>query len=128
MSNAVLISGAKTQTGHPIAVFGPQTSYYMPQLLVEKDVHGPGIDARGAAFAGTDLYVQLGRGTELRLVGDVGRWRQHRHVRAQAVRARRRHSDDKFDGLPAQWRLRADRDVPAHAGRQAQRGRRAFRP
>jgi hypothetical protein len=34
----------------------------MPQLLVEKDVHGPGIDARGVAFAGTDLYVQLGRG------------------------------------------------------------------
>jgi acyl-homoserine lactone acylase PvdQ len=62
MSNAVLVSGKKTQTGHPIAVFGPQTSYYIPQLLVEKDVHGPGIDARGAAFAGTDLYVQLGRG------------------------------------------------------------------
>jgi hypothetical protein len=34
----------------------------MPQLLVEKDVHGPGIDARGVAFSGTDLYVQLGRG------------------------------------------------------------------
>ena len=36
----------------------------MPQLLVEKDVHGPGIDARGVAFAGTDLYVQLGRGRD----------------------------------------------------------------
>jgi hypothetical protein len=33
-------------------------------LLVEKDVHGPGIDARGVAFAGTDLYVQLGRGRD----------------------------------------------------------------
>jgi hypothetical protein len=43
-------------------VFGPQTGYFMPQLLVEKDVHGPGIDARGAAFAGTDIYVELGRG------------------------------------------------------------------
>ncbi len=62
MSNAMLISAEHTQTGHPIAVFGPQTGYYMPQLLVEKDVHGPGIDARGVAFAGTDLYVQLGRG------------------------------------------------------------------
>jgi acyl-homoserine lactone acylase PvdQ len=62
MSNALLIAGKKTTTGRPIAVFGPQTSYYIPQLLVEKDVHGPGIDARGASFAGTDLYVQLGRG------------------------------------------------------------------
>jgi acyl-homoserine lactone acylase PvdQ len=64
MSNAVLIGAEKTQTGHPIAVFGPQTSYYTPQLLVEKDVHGPGIDARGASFAGVDLYVQLGRGRD----------------------------------------------------------------
>ncbi len=64
MSNAVLIGSQKTSTGHPIAVFGPQTSYYVPQLLVEKDVHGPGIDARGVGFAGTDLYVQLGRGRD----------------------------------------------------------------
>ncbi|HEX5478822.1 MAG TPA: penicillin acylase family protein [Dehalococcoidia bacterium] len=64
MSNALLVSGAHTATGHPIAVFGPQTGYYMPQLLIEKDVHGPGIDARGAAFVGIDTYVQLGRGTD----------------------------------------------------------------
>ncbi|MBI5289826.1 MAG: penicillin acylase family protein [Chloroflexi bacterium] len=64
MSNALLVSAANTVSGHPIAVFGPQTGYFMPQLLVEKDVHGPGIDARGAAFAGVDLYVQLGRGTD----------------------------------------------------------------
>jgi acyl-homoserine lactone acylase PvdQ len=62
MSNAVLVGGKHTQTKRPIAVFGPQTAYFMPQLLVEKDVHGPGIDARGVAFAGTDIYVQLGRG------------------------------------------------------------------
>lgn len=64
MSNAMLIGREHTDTGAPIAVFGPQTSYYMPQLLIEKDVHGPGIDARGAAFAGTDLWVQLGRGRD----------------------------------------------------------------
>lgn len=62
ISNALLIGGDHTDTGAPIAVFGPQTAYFMPQLLVEKDVHGPGIDARGVAFAGTDIYVQLGRG------------------------------------------------------------------
>jgi acyl-homoserine lactone acylase PvdQ len=62
MSNALLVAGERTRSGRPIAVFGPQTGYFMPQLLVEKDVHGPDIDARGVAFAGTDLYVQLGRG------------------------------------------------------------------
>lgn len=64
MSNAVLIGADRTVTGDPIAVFGPQTGYFIPRLLVEKDVHGPGIDARGVAFAGTDLYVQLGRGPD----------------------------------------------------------------
>ncbi|HYB98371.1 MAG TPA: penicillin acylase family protein [Candidatus Limnocylindrales bacterium] len=64
MSNAMLISGAHTRNGRPIAVFGPQTGYFIPQLLVEKDVHGPGISARGVSFAGTDLFVQLGRGRD----------------------------------------------------------------
>jgi len=63
-SNALLIAGDHTRNGNPIAVFGPQVAYFMPQILVEKDVHGPGIDARGAAFAGTDIYVQLGRGRD----------------------------------------------------------------
>ncbi len=64
MSNALLVSGAHTQTGKPIAVFGPQVGYNVPGLLMEKDVHGPGIDARGVGFVGADLYVQLGRGTD----------------------------------------------------------------
>src|SRR5204863_6335677 len=62
MSNALLVAATHTKSGRPIAVFGPQTGYFMPQLLVEKDVHGPGIDAPGVAFAGTDLCVELGRG------------------------------------------------------------------
>src|SRR5438094_290196 len=64
MSNALVVAGAHTKSGRPIAVFGPQTGYFVPQLLVEKDVHGPDIDARGVAFAGTDLIVQLGRGRD----------------------------------------------------------------
>ena len=69
-SNALVVSGAESRSGRPIAVFGPQTGYFSPQLLMEQDVHapagdaGPGIDARGAAFAGTNLYVQLGRGRD----------------------------------------------------------------
>ena len=62
MSNAILATADVTDSGVPIAVFGPQTGYYTPQLLVETDIHAPGLDARGTAFAGTNIYVQLGRG------------------------------------------------------------------
>ncbi len=64
MSNALVVGGSNTRSGHPVAVFGPQTSYFLPQLLVEMAVEGPGIKSRGAAFAGVNMYVQLGRGTD----------------------------------------------------------------
>ena len=64
MSNALLVSGADSASGHPLAVMGPQVSYFSPQILMEEDIHGPGIDARGAAFPGTNLYVQLGHGQD----------------------------------------------------------------
>ena len=31
---------------------------------MEEDLHGPGIDARGAAFPGVNLYVELGHGRD----------------------------------------------------------------
>jgi acyl-homoserine lactone acylase PvdQ len=62
MSNAILVAGDRTKAGRPIAVFGPQIGYSAPELLTEKDVHGPGIDARGVGFLGVDFYVLLGRG------------------------------------------------------------------
>ncbi|HEX2300397.1 MAG TPA: penicillin acylase family protein, partial [Pseudonocardiaceae bacterium] len=62
MSNAALVAGGRTPDGHPIAVFGPQTGYFTPQLLTEISLSGPGIRARGVAFAGTNFLVQLGRG------------------------------------------------------------------
>ncbi|GIH10172.1 penicillin acylase [Rhizocola hellebori] len=64
MSNAMVVSGAHTATGNPIAVFGPQTAYFSPQLLLLQELQGPGISARGASFAGVNLYVQLGRGQD----------------------------------------------------------------
>ncbi|MEA2309733.1 MAG: hypothetical protein QOI65_2019, partial [Thermoleophilaceae bacterium] len=63
-SNALVVSARESKSGHPLAVFGPQTGYFAPQILMEMDVHGPGIDARGAAFPGVNLYVQLGRGRD----------------------------------------------------------------
>ncbi|MGC9665610.1 penicillin acylase family protein [Planosporangium sp. 12N6] len=64
MSNAVVISARKSATGHPIAVFGPQTGYFSPQLLMVQELRGPGITARGIAFAGLNLYVPIGRGLD----------------------------------------------------------------
>ena len=63
-SNALVVSAAESESGHPLAVFGPQAAYFAPQILMEQDMHGPGIDARGAAFPGVNLYIQLGRGRD----------------------------------------------------------------
>jgi acyl-homoserine lactone acylase PvdQ len=64
MSNALLVSGANSASGHPLAVFGPQVAYFAPEILMEEDLHGPGIDARGVAFPGVNLYVELGHGRD----------------------------------------------------------------
>ncbi|CCH27971.1 penicillin acylase family protein [Actinosynnema sp. NPDC047251] len=64
MSNALAVSGAHTDTGNPIAVWGPQTGYFAPQLLMLQELNGPGIRARGVSFAGVSMYVQLGRGLD----------------------------------------------------------------
>ncbi|MFC0849234.1 penicillin acylase family protein [Streptomyces noboritoensis] len=64
MSNALLVSGSRTASGNPVAVFGPQTGYFAPQLLMLQEIQGPGISARGASFAGVGMYVQLGRGQD----------------------------------------------------------------
>ncbi|MET8564972.1 penicillin acylase family protein [Streptomyces flaveolus] len=64
MSNALVVSGKHTASGHPIAVFGPQTGYFAPQLLMLQEIQGPGISARGASFAGLSMYVELGRGQD----------------------------------------------------------------
>ena len=64
MSNALLISARLSASGHPLAVFGPQVAYFAPEILMEQDVHGPGLAARGAAFPGANLYVSLGHGRD----------------------------------------------------------------
>ncbi|KAF4405639.1 penicillin acylase family protein [Streptomyces lycii] len=64
MSNALMVSGKHTAAGNPVAVFGPQTGYFAPQLLMLQELQGPGISARGASFAGVGMYVQLGRGQD----------------------------------------------------------------
>jgi acyl-homoserine lactone acylase PvdQ len=61
---------AESESGRPVAVIGPQTGYFSPQILMELDMHAPavdgkpGIDARGSSFPGVNLYIQLGRGRD----------------------------------------------------------------
>jgi acyl-homoserine lactone acylase PvdQ len=63
-SNWELVSARESASGHPLAVMGPQVGYYVPQILMEVDLHGPGIDARGASFPGVSMVVQLGHGRD----------------------------------------------------------------
>jgi acyl-homoserine lactone acylase PvdQ len=63
-SNALLVSAAESESGRPLAVFGPQTGYFSPEVLMEQEVHAPDLDARGASFPGVNLYVSLGRGRD----------------------------------------------------------------
>lgn len=64
MSNALLVSGRHTDDGRPLAVFGPQVSYFAPQILMQSELQGGGVSARGASFPGINMYVELGRGTD----------------------------------------------------------------
>jgi acyl-homoserine lactone acylase PvdQ len=63
MSNAIVVAGKNTKTHHPIAVFGPQVSYFSPQILSEEEINTPGYHAEGASFPGTGV-VELGRGVD----------------------------------------------------------------
>ncbi len=60
MSNALLVRAKRSKSGHPIMVAGPQVAYYFPEIFLELDLHGGGIDARGVSFPGT-FFVVIGR-------------------------------------------------------------------
>src|SRR4029077_1971157 len=63
-SNWELVNKKYSTNGHSIAVMGPQVGYFTPEILMEEALHGPGIEARGAAFPGVNLYVELGHGRD----------------------------------------------------------------
>jgi acyl-homoserine lactone acylase PvdQ len=67
LSNFIAVTANHTKEGHPIAVMGPQTSYFVPELLWEVAVHSDGgtpldFDGRGIVFANLP-YIEIGRGT-----------------------------------------------------------------
>ena len=60
LSNYVVVDGTISSTGHPILIGGPQAGYFDPQILVENELHGDRIHARGAGFPGMG-FVVIGR-------------------------------------------------------------------
>ncbi|MEA2431954.1 MAG: hypothetical protein QOI19_2427, partial [Thermoleophilaceae bacterium] len=63
-SNAVMVTRKLTGSGHPVAAFGPQVSYYSPQIFSEYELHGAGIDVTGVAFPGASPYPLIGHGID----------------------------------------------------------------
>lgn len=60
-SNALLVAADRSANGHPLMVAGPQIGYFYPGLLLEMDLHGPGIHARGSTSAPFPGYILIGR-------------------------------------------------------------------
>ena len=63
-SNATVVNADHSVDGHPIADFGSQAAYWMPEIFMEMDVHAPDWQARGFQFPGTGVVVELGRGMD----------------------------------------------------------------
>jgi acyl-homoserine lactone acylase PvdQ len=60
-SNVLVASGARSVSGHPLFVGGPQISYFFPGLVEEMAFHGPDINVRGATSAPFPGYMLIGR-------------------------------------------------------------------
>lgn len=59
-SNALLVEGRYTRSGHPIAAMGPQVGYYTPEIFDEYELHMPGVQESGVVFPGASPYVLIG--------------------------------------------------------------------
>jgi acyl-homoserine lactone acylase PvdQ len=63
LSNYLVVDGRLSATGRPILLGGPQAGYFDPQILVENELHGDRLHARGAGFPGMG-FVVIGRNAE----------------------------------------------------------------
>ena len=62
-SNFIIAGHKHSANGHPLAVMGPQLGYYYPEIVMQGDLHGGGIDAAGI-IAPISPYVFIGRGRD----------------------------------------------------------------
>ena len=68
-SNAVMVTPSLSSDGHALAAMGPQVGYYSPQIFVEYELHGGGIDSTGVSFPGASPYPLIGHGTDFAFSG-----------------------------------------------------------
>lgn len=52
MSNFLVVGPKRSANGDPLAVMGPQLGYFYPEIVLEGDLHGPGINAQGSMVPG----------------------------------------------------------------------------
>jgi len=60
ISNFLLAGPEHSADGHPLAVMGPQLGYFYPEIVMQGDLHGGGVDAQGI-IAPISPYVFIGR-------------------------------------------------------------------
>src|SRR6185295_16547077 len=63
-SNAVMVGAKLSSTGHGLAAMGPQVDYYSPQIFVEYELHGGGINSEGVSFPGASPWPLIGHGID----------------------------------------------------------------
>jgi acyl-homoserine lactone acylase PvdQ len=63
-SNAVLVGPTLSKDGRPLWAAGPQVSYFSPQIFVEYELHGGGLDATGVTFPGASPWPLIGHGID----------------------------------------------------------------
>ena len=108
MSNALLVSARESETGRPIAVFGPQTGLLRAAAPARRG-RARARDRRPRRDLRRHQPLRAARPrARLRLERHLGGPGHHRHVRGAALRAGRLEADRELDALPL------PRPVPAH--------------
>ncbi len=86
-SNFLLAGPEHSADGHPLAVMGPQLGYFYPEIVMQADLHGGGVDAQGDRRP--DLALRVHRAGEgLRLEPHERGQREHAAVPREAVQPR----------------------------------------
>ncbi|MCU1602298.1 MAG: pacB3 [Frankiales bacterium] len=63
-SNALLVTAKHSEDGHALAAMGPQVGYYSPEILVEYEVHAPGLNSSGMSFPGASPFPLIGHAAD----------------------------------------------------------------
>ena len=124
-SNFIIAGHKYSANHHPIAVMGPQLGYYYPEIVMQGDLHGGGINAEGI-IAPIAPYVFIGRGRDFAWSLTSARLRERAAVPREAVQPGREPSDPRLALLLLQGPLPSDevlRRRSAGGGRRPARAR-----